>query len=116
MTVLNRNMRYKTYMVIGHEKFDKTLSSVCYSSTSKKLIRKHCQKEGFIPYVIISERELTLLDMLSVDNDIYAFFYNKVHYKPKSKEVADYFLQEISFIRYQLGAIKKVIDKDYEKS
>lgn len=51
----------KTYLAIGHWENNKNMTSVAMRCTTTKNFRENLGGNGFIPYVVISEKKMEIL-------------------------------------------------------
>jgi hypothetical protein len=61
----------KKYIAIGHFNDSENMTSVAMSTTSMKNFRENCGGNGFIPWVIISEKKMEALKNI----DSFELFY-----------------------------------------
>lgn len=53
--------KMKKYIAIGHFDDSQNMTSVAMSTTSNKNFREDCGGNGFIPWVVISEKKMEIL-------------------------------------------------------
>lgn len=100
-------MKVKRYIVIGHFKESTNITSIADCGYNIKDVRTDCIGNGFIPYVILTEKKFRLL------NDIGEFkTYEEVKHLTsnyyKWNDVTDYILQCYDIMQQKMDEIEVI--------
>lgn len=88
----------KKYLAIGHWIENTNITCVACKEGTKEAFRSTCHRNGFVPYVILTEKMLEKLQGMNCRHDVFEQVTKMTHNYRKWSDITDYIIQCMDII------------------